>query len=333
MKRLLWMLPLLFAGMTAAAQNQDMARLGTYMSNGEFVVGTAETVLAADITVRCEKIVCGPYARYAQKFLGLRAPLTDKTVYTVADAAIALMPGERYVTAGELPASTCRVESYEAQGADFARLQTDRLDMTETDLQTAARNAAAAIFSLRKHRLDLISGEAGENVFGAGLPVALERLDRLEQEYLELFLGRRVVTTETRRFRVTPAEGKLQQIVCRFSPDAGLLPANDLTGDIVLLQYEPQGMAVDEAGVRPTSSTIPYRIAALTRCSLIAAGQEQAAQVLPVFQFGRTIALQVPETAKLWTIRRGWLPCWGVFAGSGTAWWPIRCSIGGKRMD
>ena len=295
MKRLLWMLPLLFAGMTAAAQNQDMARLGTYMSNGEFVVGTAETVLAADITVRCEKIVCGPYARYAQKFLGLRAPLTDKTVYTVADAAIALMPGERYVTAGELPASTCRGESYEAQGADFARLQTDRLDMTETDLQTAARNAAAAIFSLRKHRLDLISGEAGENVFGAGLPVALERLDRLEQEYLELFLGRRVVTTETRRFRVTPAEGKLQQIVCRFSPDAGLLPANDLTGDIVLLQYEPQGMAVDEAGVRPTSSTIPYRIAALTRCSLIAAGQEQAAQVLPVFQFGRTIALQVPR--------------------------------------
>ena len=110
MKRMLWMLPLLFAGMTAAAQNQDMARLGTYMDNGEFVVGTAETVLAADITVRCEKIVCGPYARYAQKFLGLRAPLTDKTVYTVADAAIALMPGERYVTAGELPASTCRVE-------------------------------------------------------------------------------------------------------------------------------------------------------------------------------------------------------------------------------
>ena len=49
------MLPLLFAGMTAAAQNQDMARLGTYMDNGEFVVGTAETVLAADITVRCRR--------------------------------------------------------------------------------------------------------------------------------------------------------------------------------------------------------------------------------------------------------------------------------------
>lgn len=61
------MLPLLFAGMTAAAQNQDMARLGTYMSNGEFVVGTAETVLAADITVRCEKIVRHEFAGAARR--------------------------------------------------------------------------------------------------------------------------------------------------------------------------------------------------------------------------------------------------------------------------
>ena len=68
------MLPLLFAGMTAAAQNQDMARLGTYMSNGEFVVGTAETVLAADITVRCEKIVCGPYARYVSILIASESP-------------------------------------------------------------------------------------------------------------------------------------------------------------------------------------------------------------------------------------------------------------------
>ena len=187
---------------------------------------------------------------------------------------------------------------------------------------------------MRKHRLDLISGEAGENVFGAGLPVALERLDRLEQEYLELFLGRRVVTTETRRFRVTPAEGKLQQIVCRFSPDAGLLPANDLTGDIVLLQYEPQGMAVDEAGVRPTSSTIPYRIAALSRAVRSSLpGRSRPRRCCPFSSSAVRSPFKFPETAKLWTIRRGWLPCWGVFAGSGTAWWPIRCSIGGKRMD
>jgi hypothetical protein len=39
-------------------------------------------------------------------------------------------------------------------------------------VQTTEEQAAATaemIFSLRKHRLDLITGEAGENVFGGGL--------------------------------------------------------------------------------------------------------------------------------------------------------------------
>lgn len=295
MKKIWWILPLFFAG-AATAQNLEMTRLGTYVENGQTVVGTAETVLAVDITVSCEKVVSGPYARYAQRYLGLRAALSDKTVYTITDASIALMPGERYPVAGPIAPATARVESYAAHDAEFARLPIDRFYMDEQDLQSAAANAAAMIFSIRKHRLDLINGEAGENVFGAGLPAALDRLDRMEQELLEMFIGRRMVTTETQRFRVVPAEGKYQQIICRFSPDAGLLPTDDLTGDLVLVQYEPQNPALDEPGVKAGSNTASYRIASMTRCSVIAAGQERDAEVLPVFQFGQTVAL--PQAKK-----------------------------------
>lgn len=206
------------------------------------------------------------------------------------------MPGERYPVAGPIAPATARVESYAAHDAEFARLPIDRFYMDEQDLQSAAANAAAMIFSIRKHRLDLINGEAGENVFGAGLPAALDRLDRMEQELLEMFIGRRMVTTETQRFRVVPAEGKYQQIICRFSPDAGLLPTDDLTGDLVLVQYEPQNPALDEPGVKAGSNTASYRIASMTRCSVIAAGQERDAEVLPVFQFGQTVAL--PQAKK-----------------------------------
>lgn len=295
MKKIWWILPLFFAG-AATAQNLEMTRLGTYVENGQTVVGTAETVLAVDITVSCEKVVSGPYARYAQRYLGLRAALSDKTVYTITDASVALMPGERYPVAGPIAPATARVESYAAHDAEFARLPIDRFYMDEQDLQSAAANAAAMIFSIRKHRLDLIDGEAGENVFGAGLPAALDRLDRMEQELLEMFIGRRMVTTETQRFRVVPAEGKYQQIICRFSPDAGLLPTDDLTGDLVLVQYEPQNPALDEPGVKAGSNTASYRIASMTRCSVIAAGQERDAEVLPVFQFGQTVAL--PQAKK-----------------------------------
>lgn len=295
MKKIWWIIPLFFAG-AATAQNLEMTRLGTYVENGQTVVGTAETVLAVDITVSCEKVVSGPYARYAQRYLGLRAALSDKTVYTITDASVALMPGERYPVAGPIAPATARVESYAAHDAEFARLPIDRFYMDEQDLQSAAANAAAMIFSIRKHRLDLINGEAGENVYGAGLPAALDRLDRMEQELLEMFIGRRMVTTETQRFRVVPAEGKYQQIICRFSPDAGLLPTDDLTGDLVLVQYEPQNPALDEPGVKAGSNTASYRIASMTRCSVIAAGQERDAEVLPVFQFGQTVAL--PQAKK-----------------------------------
>ena len=295
MKKIWWIPPLFFAG-AATAQNLEMTRLGTYVENGQTVVETAETVLAVDITVSCEKVVSGPYARYAQRYLGLRAALSDKTVYTITDASVALMPGERYPVAGPIAPATARIESYAAHDAEFARLPIDRFYMDEQDLQSAAANAAAMIFSIRKHRLDLIDGEAGENVFGAGLPAALDRLDRMEQELLEMFIGRRMVTTETQRFRVVPAEGKYQQIICRFSPDAGLLPTDDLTGDLVLVQYEPQNPALDEPGVKAGSNTASYRIASMTRCSVIAAGQERDAEVLPVFQFGQTVAL--PQAKK-----------------------------------
>ncbi|MDE5729938.1 MAG: DUF4831 family protein [Alistipes sp.] len=300
MKKILGLFSLLLLGVPAAAQSYDMTRLGVYSENGTLVIGRAETVLAVDLTVRCERIVCGPYARYAQKFLGLRAPLSDRSEHSIVGASVALLPDDaRYATAAErLPAATCTVADHGAHGADFARLQVDRTDLAEgSDPQSAARAAASAIFSLRKQRMDLISGEEGENVFGAGLPAALERLERLEQEYLELFLGRRLVTVETRRFRVVPAEGGLQQIVCRFSPTDGLLPDDDLTGDIVLLQYEPLRPAyeVGPEGAKPSSATAPYRIASQVRCSLLFGGEALCTEVLPLFQFGKTVELSVPK--------------------------------------
>lgn len=73
--------------------------------------------------------------------------------------------------------------------------------------------------------MELITSEAGEHVFGAGLQAALAELDRQEQAYTELFLGKRVTTTSVERITVVPDAGKQKYILCRFSPDRGLLPA------------------------------------------------------------------------------------------------------------
>ncbi len=273
---------------TAAAQNAGITRLGRYREGGVKCLGIATTTLAVDVTIRTERIVSGPYARYAQKFLGLRVPLSDKTQCSVVGGAIALF--EEYPTAGPLPAETTVVESYEAQDELFAMLSIDRMGAVEADPESAAGQAAAMIFSLRRHRLELITGEAGEHVFGEGLAAALERIDRMEQELLELFLGRRVVTERTDRFYITPEEGQFQQIVCRFSADRGIVPAGDLSGDIVLLQFQP-GNLVATLENDPKGAGLPYRVAAVTLCTLVAEGHDVISQQLPIYQFGQTVSV------------------------------------------
>lgn len=279
-----------------AAQNPYIALQGANETADGIVVSQPRTVLAVDVTVEKDVTLSGPYARYAQKFLGVRAPLTDKTGWAVTGAAVALLDAKACLDAPAPDEPSRRVMTYAAADDEFARLQADKNDMTVLALEDAAREAANTIFSLRKHRLELITGEAGENVFGEGLKSALAEIERLEQSYLELFLGKRILTTETRRYVVYPQADKKQYIVCRFSPASGLLPESDLSGDMVLLQIEPSGNTSNalEASAKETN-VVACRVADPSVCTVIAGGREYARAVLPLFEFGRTINVALPR--------------------------------------
>ena len=223
MKLKLLALAMMLCGVGATAQNPYIAIEGIISGEDGMSVSQPRTVLAVDVAVEREVTICGPYARYAQKFLGVRAPLSDKTSYTITGASVALADASSLYAAA--PAETKKTVSLYATSEDeFARIQPDKNDMTIPALEDAARTAAEAIFSLRRHRTELITGEAGENVFGEGLETALAQIAQQEQALLELFLGKRVLITETRRYMVYPKSDKKQYIVCRFSPAVGLLP-------------------------------------------------------------------------------------------------------------
>ena len=178
----------------------------------------------------------------------------------------------------------------------FAALQPDKTSATVYSLEDAARMAAEQIFSLRRHRLELITGEAGENVFGEGLNAALAEIERLEQSYLELFLGKQIVSTRTQRYLVYPSADRKQYVFCRFSPAAGLLPESDLSGDMVVLQIEPSGdtECPIEAGPKE-QGTVKCRMADPSTCTVIASGREYARAVVPLFEFGRTVQVALPR--------------------------------------
>lgn len=293
MKRIISLMSLavLACGAATAQNTPYKAVVGTYIdASGALAVSDPSTSVAVDLIVEKEQTVVGPYARYAQKFLNMRGSLVDKTVYSLKGVKLAVTGGED-VIADAVPAAEVTETSYMGSASEFAKVLPDRMSATAVSEEEAAANAAQAIFSIRKHRMDLITGEAGENVFGAGLKDALAALDAAEQEYLELFFGKRVVTTYVERVVIPMVEGVQSYAVARISSSAGVIAADAKDGDAVTLEVAPSGRARLSSIVEadPKSKTaVKVRVADPSTCTVKVGDKVLTLAVLPLFEMGRT---------------------------------------------
>lgn len=293
MKRIISLMSLavLACGAATAQNTPYKAVVGTYVdASGALAVSDPSTSVAVDLIVEKEQTVVGPYARYAQKFLNMRGSLVDKTVYSLKGVKLAVTGGED-VIADAVPAAEVTETSYMGSASEFAKVLPDRMSATAVSEEEAAANAAQAIFSIRKHRMDLITGEAGENVFGAGLKDALAALDAAEQEYLELFFGKRVVTTSVERVVIPMIEGVQSYAVARISSSAGVVAADAKDGDAVTLEVAPSGRARLSSIVEadPKSKTaVKVRVADPSTCTVKVGDKVLTSAVLPLFEMGRT---------------------------------------------
>ena len=294
MKRFFLILAFACAVLSVSAQNPYISTPYAVQDAKGLHLPQPQTILAIDIEVGHEQIFAGPYARYAQKFFGVRAPLTNKSQWMIADAKIGIMNPEYIAAPAVVAEDRSFTQLHARDNEDFPRMPIDKTSFTVETLETAAEHAAQRIFSLRSHRLELITGEAGEHVFGAGLQSALDEIDRMEQGYLELFFGKKIVKKTTRRYLIYPEKAKKQYVVCRFNSEKGLLPESDLSGEMVLLQIDPsatvnRSMEADER----TKVTVTCRMAALSNC-VVSLGSEQCGQnVLPILEYGADVAIPV----------------------------------------
>ena len=225
MKKIFAILALMGVVATGAAQN--IVKAGLYDKHG-LVQAEVEPIMV-NVTLRVvkEQFTPGKYARYAQKCLGTDATYLASSSVELVDARLAFGAVEKQapkveVSSNELPLSS-NVMSKDHLG----------------DAEQAAATAEL-IFSLRKSRLDLITGEAGENVFGAGLKAALDEIARLEKEYLEMFYGATTVTEEIHTFNIAITPDKSEYAVCRFNEDLGVVEASNLSGKPIVVKIETE---------------------------------------------------------------------------------------------
>ncbi|MBN2662328.1 MAG: DUF4831 family protein [Bacteroidales bacterium] len=103
-----------------------------------------------------------------------------------------------------------------------------------------AKELADRITILRDDRAALLVGEADNDNLPSGdaLKIMLNEIDKLETEYLSMFVGRSDTLTYTFTFSYTPENSVYQQsiILFKFSQSSGLLPADNIYGTPVYFQ-------------------------------------------------------------------------------------------------
>lgn len=262
------------------------------LSTKGVVYALPKTSFNVDIKTTQTTIIPGPYAKYAQKYLGIEDAPTAKTsnweifnitlnAYTEPDmdALYVIEPSSNFsidylaLTSKGLIIPISNASFYGAdqqftsistiqergeftdlsatpfiasertthysrvfKDSTYVRVPVHKNVVIEKSLEEKAKEAADFIFSLRKRRFELISGDADFLVEGKAVKTVFNEIDKLEEEYLALFIGRKIVRQASHQFSYTPnSDYDSASILFRFSSSRGVLPPSDLSGSPVLI--------------------------------------------------------------------------------------------------
>jgi len=190
----------------------------------------------------------------------------------------------------------------------FVRVPVQKDMIVEKNIEEKARDAADFIFSLRKRRSDFLSVDADHNLNGEGLKIAFDEIDRLEQEYLSLFIGKSYSENSSSYFEYIPnqPEGETS-IIFRFSGTKGILSSSDLSGNPYLLKSEPESIpesynsllkSISIEKEKPILDVIYYRIPISANIKISDGKNDIFARRMTVSQYGPIVRMPAKFTIK-----------------------------------
>lgn len=269
-----------------SAQQVVKKRIGVYQQNGNVEIAEATTTLVIDLVVEREQFVAGPYARYAQKYLGNRASLVNRDEYRLVSADVAVLRDEAYF------AEEATIAVSEPQQTTQSMLSVDRMSASEKSAESLAKDAADKIFMLRRSRFELVTGDFGDGVYGAGLESALREMDKMERELLAMFYGTSLVTRSAERIIYPVNASQTTSVVARLSATSGIVEKDDLSGEIIMVVITPSQM---EYPASVEKGKVAYRYANNAEVVVALGQQVVARRILPLYEFGQTVMFLQPS--------------------------------------
>jgi len=135
--------------------------------------------------------------------------------------------------------------------------------------EVKAREAADYLFRLRKKRsFTILNPSDGVPEDGKAYEIFLQQVDKLDKEYVSLFLGKTFKSEHEFIFNyVTGSDNVKNEVVFRFSEDKGILPKTDISGkpiSIELIKDQKQFSSIENIcmpnGPSSGKSGLNYRI-------------------------------------------------------------------------
>lgn len=175
----------------------------------------------------------------------------------------------------------------------FEKIPVQQKQLVEKSVEQKAADAAQMIFSLRKSRNDIITGNTDATFSGEAMKAAIDEIGRLEEAYLSLFIGKKSSSLQKRTFEVVPAVDNARQIYIAFriSDSEGLQPADVVGGRPIVLNLRGEAASSpvvpnDGGGSSKNAVSIYYRVPAVMDARLLDGQTVLLQSRIPVYQLG-----------------------------------------------
>jgi hypothetical protein len=180
----------------------------------------------------------------------------------------------------------------------FIRLPVLKNEMIGKTIDEKAEESADLIIEIRNGRFDLITGQSDYYPEGPALEFAVNRLDKLEEEYLSLFIGKSVEITHSFEFWYIPRSGEVYENIelFEYADQKGVSRKITGSGKVVSLLIKK----VDKTRVLDEYMTITheeninrlyYRIPDIAEVEIQDGGKPVLNERISIYQYGTILSM------------------------------------------
>jgi hypothetical protein len=181
----------------------------------------------------------------------------------------------------------------------FIRIPVLREQSVAKTIDEKAEEAASFIFDMRERRADLITGEYDFYPEETALKTGLEKIDEIENEYLSLFIGKKIEIPHKLIFYYVPVSGEIYENIELFEySEQGISDDVSGRGNLVSLLIKNTNKTeilteYSQKFSNPDMNIIYYRIPDMAEVEILDQGKSILKARMPISQYGAIVRIPI----------------------------------------